>query len=102
MGQSVRGRCGQGIERRLRTPHERSARSPQVGEILSPLHSRVLGPALIVGFVDPNQGRGKAFHNAAALLETGIPIQKPTNHFFRPTMFSMRTVISNRPTPLSP
>src|SRR6266576_3193770 len=45
-------------------------------EMLSQLHSRVLGPALIVGFVDPNQGRGKAFHNAAALLETGIPIQK--------------------------
>src|SRR6266404_1767954 len=45
-------------------------------EMLAQLHSRLRGPALVVGFVDPNQGRGKAFHNAAALLEPGMPIQK--------------------------
>ena len=32
--------------------------------------------ALLVGFVDRNQGRGKPFHNAAALLEAGQPIRK--------------------------
>src|SRR5437660_2130160 len=45
-------------------------------EILAQLHSRLREPALVVGFVDPNQGRGKAFHNSAALLEPGMPIQK--------------------------
>src|SRR5438876_5634681 len=45
-------------------------------EILAQLHSRLGGPALVVGFVDPNQGRGKAFHNSAALLEPGMPVQK--------------------------
>ena len=32
--------------------------------------------ALLVGFVDRNEGRGKPFHNAAALLERGKPIRK--------------------------
>jgi len=32
--------------------------------------------ALLVGFVDRNEGRGKPFHNAAALLEAGKPIRK--------------------------
>ena len=32
--------------------------------------------ALLVGFVDRNEGRGKPFHNAAALLEAGQPIRK--------------------------
>ena len=31
---------------------------------------------MLVGFVDRNQGRGKPFHNAAALLERGKPIRK--------------------------
>ena len=31
---------------------------------------------LLVGFVDRNEGRGKPFHNAAALLETGKPMRK--------------------------
>jgi NAD+ synthase (glutamine-hydrolysing) len=31
---------------------------------------------LLVGFVDRNEGRGKPFHNAAALLERGKPIRK--------------------------
>jgi NAD+ synthase (glutamine-hydrolysing) len=31
---------------------------------------------LLVGFVDRNEGRGKPFHNAAALLEAGQPIRK--------------------------
>src|SRR5207237_8810869 len=46
-------------------------------ELLAQLHSRLGGPALVVGFVHPNQGRGRAFHNSAALLEPGSPIQKP-------------------------
>ena len=31
---------------------------------------------MLVGFVDRNEGRGKPFHNAAALLERGKPIRK--------------------------
>src|SRR5436189_3596505 len=44
--------------------------------ILEKLHSRVGNTALLVGFVDRNEGRGKPFHNAAALLEIGKPIRK--------------------------
>src|SRR5438132_11759473 len=44
--------------------------------ILEKLHSRVGEAALLVGFVDRNEGRGKPFHNAAALLERGKPIRK--------------------------
>src|SRR5213595_2919793 len=44
--------------------------------ILEQLHSRVGSAALLVGFVDWNAGRGKPFHNAAALLEIGKPIRK--------------------------
>jgi NAD+ synthase (glutamine-hydrolysing) len=43
---------------------------------LEQLHSRVGDSALLVGFVDRNEGRGKPFHNAAALLERGKPICK--------------------------
>jgi NAD+ synthase (glutamine-hydrolysing) len=49
---------------------------PQNFESLERLHSHVSGAALLVGFVDRNQGRGKPFHNAAALLEKGQPIRK--------------------------
>jgi len=46
-------------------------------EMVDALHSRVrAGAALLVGFVDRNEGRGKPFHNAAALLEAGQPIRK--------------------------
>ena len=31
---------------------------------------------MLVGFVDRNEGRGKPFHNAAAILERGQPIRK--------------------------
>src|SRR5213594_1684376 len=44
--------------------------------ILEKLHSRIGDAALLVGFVDRNEGRGKPFHNAAALLESGKPIRK--------------------------
>jgi NAD+ synthetase len=44
--------------------------------ILEKLHSRVGGAALLVGFVDRNKGRGKPFHNAAALLERGKPLRR--------------------------
>jgi NAD+ synthetase len=44
--------------------------------LLEKLHTRMRKAALLVGFVDRNEGRGKPFHNAAALLEHGQPIQK--------------------------
>jgi NAD+ synthetase len=44
--------------------------------ILEKLHSRVGEAALLVGFVDGNEGLGKPFHNAAALLERGKPLRK--------------------------
>ena len=49
---------------------------PQNLEILEKLQTRVRGAGLLVGFVDRNQGRGKPFHNAAALLQSGVPIAK--------------------------
>jgi NAD+ synthase (glutamine-hydrolysing) len=49
---------------------------PENLEVLQRLHSRMGNAALLVGFVDRNEGRGKPFHNAAALLERGKPIRK--------------------------
>ena len=49
---------------------------PENLAVLERLHSRVGSAALLVGFVDRNEGRGKPFHNAAALLEAGKPIRK--------------------------
>ena len=49
---------------------------PENLAILDKLHARVGNAPLVVGFVDRNQGRGKPFHNAAALLERGKPIRK--------------------------
>jgi NAD+ synthetase len=49
---------------------------PENLAVLERLHSRVGNAALLVGFVDRNEGRGKPFHNAAALLERGKPIRK--------------------------
>jgi NAD+ synthase (glutamine-hydrolysing) len=50
---------------------------PENLEVLDVLHARVRpGAALLVGFVDRNEGRGKPFHNAAALLESGKPLRK--------------------------
>jgi len=48
---------------------------PETLEIVKQLHSRVRRAALLVGFVDRNEGRGRPFHNAAALLEQGKPIR---------------------------
>src|SRR5882762_4054586 len=48
---------------------------PENLEILKRLHARVGTTALLVGFVDRNEGRGKPFHNAAALLESGKPMR---------------------------
>ena len=44
--------------------------------LLQQLHERVGDAALLVGYVDRNEGRGRPFHNAAALLEKGKPLQK--------------------------
>src|SRR5438046_2967300 len=49
---------------------------PETLEILEELHRRVGKAALLVGFVDRNEGRGRSFHNAAALLVRGEPIRK--------------------------
>src|ERR1044072_8642076 len=49
---------------------------PQNLETLEKLQARIGGAGLLVGFVDRNQGRGKPFHNAAALLQPGAPIAK--------------------------
>ncbi len=48
---------------------------PETLEIVKQLHARVGSTALLVGFVDRNEGRGRPFHNAAALLERGKPVR---------------------------
>src|SRR5438067_4597840 len=49
---------------------------PENLAFLEKLHSHVGDTALLVGFVDRNEGRGKPFRNAAALLERSKPIRK--------------------------
>src|SRR5437764_9139133 len=49
---------------------------PENIAIVDKLHARIGDAALLVGFVDRNEGRGKPFHNAAALLERDKPIRK--------------------------
>src|SRR5437899_394736 len=49
---------------------------PENLQVVEKLHGRMGKAALLVGFVDRNEGRGKPFHNAAALLENGKPIRK--------------------------
>lgn len=49
---------------------------PETLATLEKLHARISNVPLLVGFVDRNEGRGKPFHNAAALLEPGQPIRK--------------------------
>ena len=49
---------------------------PQNLEAVERLHTRVGSVPLLVGYVDRNEGRGKPFYNAAALLERGQPIRK--------------------------
>src|SRR5712691_9532875 len=49
---------------------------PETLEILEQLRGRVGKTALLVGFVDRNEGRGRPFHNAAALIARGEPIRK--------------------------
>lgn len=49
---------------------------PENLAVLDRLQKRLRQPALLVGFVDRNEGRGKPFHNAAALLQADQPMQK--------------------------
>jgi NAD+ synthase (glutamine-hydrolysing) len=49
---------------------------PQNLEAIAHLHGCIGPTPLLVGYVDRNQGRGKPFHNAAALLEQERPIRK--------------------------
>jgi NAD+ synthase (glutamine-hydrolysing) len=49
---------------------------PETLEMLDEINRRIGRAALLVGYVDRNVGKGKPFHNAAALLEQGKPIRK--------------------------
>jgi NAD+ synthase (glutamine-hydrolysing) len=49
---------------------------PETLQVLEQLHARIGEVPLLVGFVDRNEGRGKPFHNAVALLDAGQPIRK--------------------------
>jgi NAD+ synthase (glutamine-hydrolysing) len=49
---------------------------PQNLEALERLHQGLGAVPLLVGYVDHNDGRGKPFFNAAALLQRGQPIRK--------------------------
>jgi NAD+ synthetase len=49
---------------------------PETLAMVEKLRARISKAPLLVGFVDRNEGRGKPFHNAAALLEPGQPIRK--------------------------
>ena len=49
---------------------------PQNLEAVERLHECIGAVPLLVGYVDRNEGRGKPFFNAAALLERGQPIRK--------------------------
>jgi NAD+ synthetase len=49
---------------------------PENLAVLEKLHARMGNAPLLVGFVDRNEGRGKPFHNAAALLERGKLVRK--------------------------
>lgn len=49
---------------------------PLVLEALDDLHRTIGDVPLIVGYVDRNEGPGRPFRNAAAILEKGHPIRK--------------------------
>jgi NAD+ synthetase len=49
---------------------------PENLDIVNELHRRIGKTALLVGFVDRNEGRGRPFHNAAALLVRDQPLRK--------------------------
>jgi NAD+ synthetase len=57
---------------------------PENLAVLDRLQKRLSKPALLVGFVDRNEGCGKPFHNAAALLQADQPMQK-THKLLLPT-----------------
>ncbi len=81
---------------------------PQNLEILDKLQARLREAALLVGYVERNQGRGKPFHNAAALLQPGVAIQKafksllPTydvfdeDRYFEPGCNSMPLILGSK------
>src|SRR5881392_3295945 len=48
---------------------------PENLDVLEKIRSRIRKAGLLVGFVDRNQGRGRPFHNAAALLQEGSAVQ---------------------------
>jgi NAD+ synthase (glutamine-hydrolysing) len=48
---------------------------PENIQMVQWLHEKIGRAPLLVGFVDRNEGRGKPFHNAAALLERNAPMR---------------------------
>src|SRR5256886_13784172 len=46
---------------------------PENLAVLDELQKKLNKPALLVGFVDCNEGRGKTFPNASGLLQAGEP-----------------------------
>ena len=49
---------------------------PQNLEVVARLHEAIGPTPLLVGYVDRNEGGGKPFYNAAALLERGQPVRQ--------------------------
>ena len=49
---------------------------PQNLEALSALHGQIADVPMLVGFIDVNSGAGQPFHNAAAVLRRGRPVEK--------------------------
>jgi NAD+ synthetase len=49
---------------------------PQNLEALAELHENIGDVPLLAGFIDINTGAGQPFHNAAALLRRGRPVEK--------------------------
>ncbi|MBA3961220.1 MAG: NAD+ synthase [Chthoniobacterales bacterium] len=49
---------------------------PQNLEVVERLHGAIGKVPLLVGYVDRNEGRGRPFYNAAALLARGEPLRK--------------------------
>ena len=75
---------------------------PENLELLAKLHARVGDAALLVGFVDRNEGRGKPFVTPRLCSNAANQFAKPTNHFCPLTMSLTKSDIFNRLSMSSP
>jgi Predicted amidohydrolase len=75
---------------------------PENLELLAKLHARVGDAALLVGFVDRNEGRGKPFVTPRLCSNAANQSAKLTNPFCRLTMSSTKSDIFSRPSASSP